>query len=297
MKSQILVCPFCEELFARLRQHELIVRTEHAEEIADIYAAVSRSANRLRAIVLDAAQPFTELALQELPKELPVLVFAREFGEFRAFLKMLALLRTRKLTLFLSSDRAENLLRLRMLSSLGIRCGVSFGNKPVDWENVTDLMCYAVYSHTRHAPIEPFAYAVSHTPRNGDGAHVSKVYLNHPAGYLHLAPGGQIALSREELLNQEFIGDDVDSLEELERHAGYQQRLEAWKSHFLEEEGCAYCPGWRMCMGTFAHTASCDTGCRRFFTELIEAAEFHREHIAPKFAAQRSLFDNLAVSR
>ena len=85
---------------------------------------------------------------------------------------------------------------------------------------------------------------------------------------------GRIALTVEDLYNQKFVSGEIEDLDPITASDEYQNRLEEWRRFFLQTDGCAYCEGWRICLGKFSaeHCKNSD-GCVGFFKEFLEAIE------------------------
>jgi hypothetical protein len=66
-------------------------------------------------------------------------------------------------------------------------------------------------------------------------------------------------------------------LDEVKENPEYHNRLEAWRDFFLKSNGCAYCAGWRICLGKFAGKENRTSGCKKFFIELLEAADYYQD--------------------
>jgi hypothetical protein len=105
--------------------------------------------------------------------------------------------------------------------------------------------------------------------RNDYGA----VYFDDPRVYLHMDAEMRIALSADELNAGQFIGQGLEALEEIQTNAAYVARLERWREFFLETEGCAFCDGWRICLGRFASVPGAAPGCRNFAVDFMDTLE------------------------
>ena len=70
-------------------------------------------------------------------------------------------------------------------------------------------MTYSIIGQVPHAPIEPFESIKSHFGTAGC-FDWGMVYCDDPAKFVHLDEQGHLALSRRELLNQDFVGSVGD---------------------------------------------------------------------------------------
>ncbi|MFQ5504278.1 MAG: hypothetical protein ACE5F1_05690 [Planctomycetota bacterium] len=273
MSSRVLVCPPDDALLSRLSGHGLILRCEDPRSLADVVEQARRPEVELSCILLRSRAPLACLRLDPGWRLLPLAVHVPGAGSLREVLAMVPELRQFKLKLFLPAERQENLSAVRILASLGIDSGLTMPEAGADWESLADLMTYALLGMIPHAPIEPFAFIADHYAPNST-LDFGAVWFEDPSRYLHLDAEGRIALSAGECERGEFAGH-VDRLDELETSAAYQERSSATDRHFLSEEGCAYCPGWRVCLGKFAGEANNGRRCAAFFEELMEVVEEH----------------------
>jgi len=272
LTPHVLVCPCHEPLLRRLAGRKLVLRVTSAQEMADAIRYSQQYNLQLHCFWFTTPAPLAALVLQPEHRDKPLALYVSELGPFPEFIKRLPELRDMNLRVYLPTGSRDNYTNLRILSSLGIASAVVLREPEVDWENLSDLMTYALLGLAPHAPIEPFQFTATHydCARQTD---FSAVYFADPCRYLHVNEQGCVALTPEELEAQNFILEDVQGLDAVEEHEAYIRRLEAWRDFFLAPEGCAYCQGWRVCLGKFRFTADSNPGCKAFFAELIEAAE------------------------
>lgn len=274
MNNHTIVCPFDEDLIEKLSQKKLVVRTDDSSLVSVIKNVTDRDV-RLRTILLEPDEPLSSVAFREDWEEIPIVLYPSEFGSFREFIHKLPLLKKLKLKVFFSTDNQQNYIHLRILSSLGIHCGIIFGEKLVNWDLVNDLMHYALYSKSNHAPIEPFQYIASNY-RADQYTDYSSVYFDNPSKYLHINKKEQIALMGNELEEGKFIAEGVHSLNTISEIKEYKKRVLSWQEFLLQKKGCAYCPGWRVCIGKFSSSYEKNPGCRDFFSDVMDAADYFK---------------------
>jgi len=274
MNDHTIVCPFDEDLIEKLSQKKLVVRTDDSSLVSVIKNVTDRNV-RLHTILLEPDEPLSSVAFMEEWEEIPIALYISKFGSFREFIHKLPLLRKLKLKVFLSTDNQQNYIHLRIMSSLGIRCGIIFGKNLVNWDLVNDLMHYALYSKSNHASIEPFQYIASNY-RADQYTDYSSVYLDNPSKYLHINKKEQIALTRNELEEGKFIAEGVRSLNTISEIKEYKKRVLSWQEFLLQKKGCAYCPAWRVCIGKFSSSYEENPGCRDFFSDVMDAADYFK---------------------
>ena len=270
MTNRILVCPLEPSLLSRLHGHTLVVRVREAADVTRARDLVEKGA-RLHCIVLDAAAPLAELALGEELKGIPLAVFVPGTGDLGTLFGKIPLLAKLRLMVFLPLSAATTLRDLRILSSLGVPSALVWDAPVVDWEGVEDLLAYAAFTRVPHAAIEPFGYVMgAYSPRSL--IDVSAVSFNDPARYLHVSSDGRVAMSAEDLAAGRFIGglEALRDLADVDRGQDYRARTDHF---FLEQDGCAYCAGFRVCMGRFSSRRTANPGCEKVFAKLLEIAE------------------------
>jgi len=274
MSELILVCPYHKPLIDKLRQRAIVIRTNDCNLIRPILHTVNKS-NKLHAIKIETDTPASKIPFDDDWKRIPIALYTSRLGSFKAFVHKLALLRQLNIKIFLSSGEEENYLNLCILSSLRIACGVYFSEPPVNWERMNDLMHYAVYSRTIHAPIEPFYYVVSNFEGEKQVDYAS-VYFDNPLRYIHINEKEQIAATSKDLEACSYLAEGVSSIDSLETSTQYRKYINNWQDFFIERRACSFCPAWRICMGKFREEAEQNEGCRVFFRDLMDAADYYR---------------------
>jgi hypothetical protein len=277
MNSHVLVCDFKEDLISRFQNQNFVVRVERLDLIPHLMKVVQEK-NHLYAVWLHREVLLCNLSLTELEEAIaaPLYLEITGLGNFRDSIEHIRLLRRLKGLVLLSEDVPGSYRDLKILSSLLVPCGIKFGCQDPVWDSLSDLMSYFVYSKVPHAPIQPFHFVTSnYNPQKR--IDFNFIYFEDPAKFLHLDVRGWIALSRKDLEREEFISTDLSQLDRIEDLPSYGQRLESWREFFLKPDGCAYCPGWRICLGKFEESADKESGCKQFFSEWMEATEYYQE--------------------
>jgi hypothetical protein len=267
-----IVCPYNPALLNRLKGQVIVMRVEGTESISKTVADVAQSGNQLRQMIVETNLPLDSIEYRDEWKDIPLTIRASSFGKFRNLVKKLDIMRRLSLCVYLPCTDHTNMVGLRILSSVGIRCGVTFEGDVVDWEDLADLMTYAVFERTPHAPIEPFMFIATNYKSNAY-TDWGTVYCDHPSTFLHLDSEGHVALSHKELNKKQFIAMDYFAVTESSLLEAIEQRSQAWRQYFVDNRVCARCPAWRICLGKFDPGTQENTGCAAFLSEMMEAAE------------------------
>lgn len=275
MREHFLVCEFDENLLSRLSNQRIAIITNGFEHVHHILESFNGNSNTLHCLMVHHKGSVVSMPLNENLKNAPLAIFASEMGPFKEIMSKLPLLREMNIRIFLSAGNKANFTNLHILASLGIDCGISFDEGDVDWEALNDLMTYAIYAKVKHASVEPFLYAAKHySPERLTD--FSTVYFENPQFYLHIDKDENIALTSKDLKAGKFIAKGIAALETINENKLYQDSEFAWQEFFLKDNHCAYCQAWRVCMGKFTETVEKTPGCRQFFTDMMDAADYYQ---------------------
>lgn len=291
MSNPVIVCNYDESLLSRLKRRHIVVRVDDPFKALSAVKLVQEK-NVLQALWLLIDAPFSHLPCKilEALANVPLYLDVAEIGNFREWRDQVDLLRKLKVRLMIPEEAPGSYRDLRILSSLLIPCGIRFGNCCPDWDALTDLMCYAAYGKIPHAPIQPFHFVLTCFERHMR-VDFNSVYFEDPSRYLHVDNEGHIALTRMNLDRGWFIETDLENLDAIADLPAYQAHGEAWREVFLTKGRCAYCPAWRICLGTFDGVPGSHPSCESFFMEFLEAAEHHLTHRMEAAKTVRSLWD------
>jgi len=281
--SEFLVCPFTETILSAISGRSVVFRVENIEDLRGIRPHANEYSIHIHCIVF-TTPTLTAFPLDTIDSDLPIALHASCLGSFPSLLRMLPALRHSNLRVYLPMTHADRFSELRILSSLGIHTAGVFCSDTEDWERVTDLMTYALLGRAPHAPIFPFQYLATRyhpqTRRNW-----TAVYFDDPATYVHVDAEGHLAFQLEEMKREQFLDLDFSRSGDLTQHPDFLVWQERWKSHFLQNDLCSRCPGWRACSGLFASQCD-DGGCRSFFSEFLDCVEQYQARTYPSIGRE-----------
>jgi hypothetical protein len=283
----ILVVPFNAGLIGSMKGRALVVRSSNPCEIPGIDGCVHQSGAHLHCIRLEADAPLSAIPVAEEWGSIPVALHVEEAGALRALRGKLKMLSKLNVKVFLPSNRAESFTSLRILSSLGIACGVSFNGAVADWEALDELMHYALYGRVEHGPVEPF-HSIASDYRPSCLTDFSSIYFNSPRRYLHCDSSGNIAMTAGHLSEGIFIGTFPEALTSEAARVKLREYCNAWRSEFLTYTECSCCAGWRVCGGAFRGLEGAHGRCGGIMTEMLEGAELYQK----RMREQRSLWQS-----
>jgi len=271
----VLVCPADADLLSRLHGRAVVLRVPALEALDRAVDDARRAKVHLHCVPVEVRHPLGLLTLEERWKDIPLALAVPALGRLRDVVRQLPVLRQMNLRVVLPADSPENLTGIRILASWGVACTAVPGSGRIPWEALSDLGTYALLGLAPHGPIEPFAYLADHYDP-GARTDFRGVWFEDPTRFLHMDGAGRFAFSSAELAGGQFADLRPEELDSIDASEAYRERLEAWRLVFLEKDGCASCPGWRICLGTFAATARTDRGCRDCFAELLTVIERHQ---------------------
>lgn len=282
MNPRFLVCPHDEHLISTLGGRSLAPKITSLEEIPEVVDAVFRAGAHLHCLIIEIPLPLTTITFKEEWKDIPIALFVRSMGKLSLFIKQLPVVRKLNIRIYLPTAPEENCTDVRVLSSLGVETALVFSDKNVDWDLLSDVMSYAYFARAPHEPIAPFDYIQRRYNKHHQND-FSAVYFNDPHTYLHLNETGQVALTKEHLASGKFIAESIEELGDVESNQDYIEYTESWRKFFLDKDGCAYCPGWRVCLGKFSNDDKNNPGCRDFFCEMMDSIE-HKSTLTKEVA-------------
>lgn len=276
MREPVYVCRFDPNVMPRIRDKAAAIRVDRCEDIIEAALAANQYNVRLRCLLVDSEIPLANIPFREDWSKIPLAVYVPSLGRFRRFADQIEILRHLNIRVYIPTSSIESYAHLRILSSLGINTAIVFDDGYLDWEELNDLMIYSVFGFVGHSPIEPFAFIIRNY-KITEALNFAGVYFDDPATFLHIDGNGNAALTR-----RKFLDNDVFPLDPDNPFAGvYTRELRkyraAHKEFFLKEEGCAYCPGWRICLGKFSHLKEKGARCGEFFSDLLDAVERYQE--------------------
>jgi hypothetical protein len=96
--------------------------------------------------------------------------------------------------------------------------------------------------------------------------------FDHPRSFLHLDENGRVALSERCLAIGEFVADSIHEITSANDFLPIRDKCHEWRTYFRDGHVCAFCPGWRICLGKFSSGVFEPEKCSGFFAELMGLA-------------------------
>jgi hypothetical protein len=271
----IIVCPADATLLNRLAGRAVVLRIASLDAFDRAVDGARTAGALLHCVAVESRHPLGLLTLEERWKDVPIALAVPSLGRLRDVVRLLPLIRQMNVRISLPADSAENLRGLRILSSWGVACTATPGSGPIPWDRFSDLGTYALFGLVPHGPIEPFDYLATHYVVDAR-TDFRGVWFEDPTRFVHMDGSGRFAFSSTALAAGDFAGLTPDELDGIDESDAYREHLESWRRAFLEKDGCASCPGWRICLGAFQDKARTDPRCRDAFSDLLDEIERHQ---------------------
>ncbi len=275
MNPDFFVCPLNKKLIRTLRERSLVIKLDKIQDVGQAVALEKEFDFHIHCLQLETQTPLASIPFQNDWLDVPLAVYTPSLGNFFDFVEKLPLLRQINIRVYLPTNKKENYTNLQIISSLGITSALEFKKDYLDWELMTDLMTYALLPLVPHAPIDPFYYIANrYDPHKRND--YNSVYFNDFRFYLHLDHDGRVYFSHDDLKQGHYIADSIEELNNPEVEKELSKRYFRWTGFFLKTDGCAYCPGWRICLGKFSDTVKSIPGCSKFFSEFMDVIEQYK---------------------
>lgn len=226
-------------------------------EVAQMREALEQKTEGYQpAILLDTVTPLGEITFDFPPPDRQIWLYARNPGRPATWIRRCQEFRDHRIFILLSDREPFAFSAIRILSSLGIPCGLCLESERPDWEAWSDILGYAAYAAVRHAAIEPFATAFrEYRPERAEPFCMDALEI--------LARG-----------NRWMLAADANSHLQMPHTDDGKPDPDRSDRFFIERHPCSYCQAWRVCMGTFEHAhGEGVTTCQDFFREWMEACE------------------------
>lgn len=224
---------------------QLIPKVHHVEDIRPAFDEAS-SMNRVFTIWLDnTLLSLSDIRLDDSFEGIPMLFHVYNVGDLYTVMSDIDCYKRLNMRVFISSSRKENFTSLKILSSLGIDCGILLDSKSINDDSFVDLASYFYLSQVPHASIEPFDFIWRnlHSEKNLD---FSTVYFYNPEKYVFANPELELAFSEEDLQSKRFIGKYHPQME-VSFDSLYKEKELKYYDHFMALDACSKCPSFKIC--------------------------------------------------
>lgn len=243
-----IVFDYSQTLIENISGYHIVVRFHDVTSFIKNYLSCQQQ-NHVDAFVIDMPLgSLSQIDFNDIWKEInsPIILNIYNIGELDFVFHHLELLKKMDMRIFLSSAFKDNYYGLKILSSLGIDCGLYIQCKNNVFEELLiDLVSYYYMSPVPHAKIEPFDYIATRISEEKNLS-FNHVYFKDDDNYIYV--------DEELKLYSTETGKYICLLSEYEERKEYEQRvaqkMDTYYSHFLDLDKCSKCSAFRICSGT-----------------------------------------------
>lgn len=253
MKTFIL--NYDTDLLKSLKDQKIIVNIDTLDSLESKYTEANRSNHVIAFVVSLPYTSVSQIDIKEEWSQIPLIIRAHNIGNYDLFFHKVNAIKHLNARIFLSSKSQTVFTDLKILSSLGIDCGIQIeDNVKIDDEKLLDLASYYYMSPVRHATIEPFEFILRHL-RDESNESFSTVYFENQLQFLKISSAEDVVLEESE--EKEF---DV--------------KMDTYYKHFMELDNCSKCPAFKICNRQMESKLN---ACSVTMNEIYEYAELRND--------------------
>jgi hypothetical protein len=239
------------ELLKCIKNKQIVVYVDSLDMLECKFAEAKQN-NHVVAFV--ALLPYTSISQIELKREwaeIPLVIYAYNIGDYDTFFENIEKFKAQDIRIYLHSRSSNFFTDLKIMSSLGIDCGVFFEEGVrVDDEKLLDLASYYYISPVPHATIEPFEFILRHI-RDEENVTFDNVYFDNPLLYTDVS--SKLNLEQVDLNNDCF-----------------DLKMQLYYKHFMNLDECSKCPAFKICNHKMLFKLN---SCSETMNEIFEYAE------------------------
>ncbi len=281
----IVVTDYNEDTIVKLQGYALVIYIDQLSDIEKIRKVV-QPPSKIHCVVYEAPnRTLSSININNDWKDIPIHLYLSGIGDFSKISYQIPILRELDIRIFFYASNSSAITDTQILSSLGIYSGLRLFNHQELWDEINDLLHYSIYGKVNHTAIEPFDF-LCRNYNEEQFLNINNVYFNNPLRFIHINSKEEIFLTREDLCeNTNLVETGIENIRLIFGSSIFKKSQITWQEHFLKEEGCAYCPAWRICEAYFEKSEGKEK-CREVMSDLLEAIEFYKSHNQKKHEKQ-----------
>ena len=270
--SVTLIIPPHVHLFEELNGSVLFGYYPSYSNFLEVSENLNGRNNVLRRHIIDfSGQALSLLPLQKTETQSPIYLYAESIGDLFWVFDHLDLLRS-DYHIVLPSDHPNSYTSLKLLSSLGINCGIELAGSHIDWAKLEQLAGYVVNADIPRGKLEPFSFILeNYDPKEYLNFNIP--LLSAPLQYIYVDEEMNAYPSLQAMKNGQKIGSGKEWILDYPNSQTYRDLKFEWKDFFTTFNPCSTCPAFRICLGNFAHGETDLTKCKATFTQILEWVE------------------------
>ena len=247
--------------------YKYIILTDTIKDINAVYSNIDQYSDFVHSVILRSAAPVIFSGIKKEFGKIPLVVFSRELGSKKLFLKNTESYKIQNVKYYLSSALKENFFSVKMISSLGINTGIYF-DEQIEWDFMYELIEYSVKNGKTNAELQPLSFIINNY-KNKE-IDYNDVYFNDPLKYLYINKEDYIFLNyRNFIENKPFAAISNDSfqsvMDKIALHIENEKKL-----LLADLNECSSCAAWKICLGKFSYINDKKNTCSKCFSLLID---------------------------
>jgi len=276
VNDPIFVVPWRRDLLNQLSGKAVVVVANGLDEMQTAIQVLDGMNVVLRCLVVRSKASLASISLKPEFANYPLAIYPSRLGRFQDLIRVLPILRKMNVRVYFCAEDKKNCEAIRILASLGIETVTTFESATVQWDLLKDLATYALLGIVPHAAIEPFHYIASRfNPK--EPLEWDSVYFDDPSTYLNVDEQGRVALTRTDLIEGRFLALSPAEVTIESRSQALKEHYDSRSKFFLDRSPCAYCQGWRVCLGRFHAHKKKEQSCSEFFVELMDVIDCYNK--------------------
>ena len=248
---KIITLKYDLERLKSIKNRQIVVYTDTLESLEHQYAEAKRNNSVMAFVVSLPYTSVSQIKFKEEWAEIPLIIFAYNIGDYDHFFFKVDVIRHLNVRIYLSSASSTVYSDLKIMSSLGVDCGILFESEAkIEDDKFLDLASYYYMSPVPHATMEPFEFILRHL-HDEDNRSFDSIYF------------------KDSLLYTEVGAEtDVESFEE-----NFDLKLQNYYIHFMQLDDCSKCPAFKICNRKMSAILS---SCSETMNEVYEYAEMRQ---------------------
>ncbi len=269
-KSQdiTLIVPDNEQICSELPDVPLMIKFTGYNDYKEAFRSRYSKNRNVKGVIIDYhSYPISFCPIEEKEHTHPLYIYVNGIGDFRFIIDLLPVLRG-EFTFFFPPDKKESYRNVKILSSMGIDCGIELTGPSVLWDEVRLLIDTVARSIMVNGAVQPFSFIKkSYNPREYLDFNIP--FLNSPLFYLYADDDMNIYLTKEDMASQRPAGKGAEFVARYQESEIYKREKHRWKEFFLTLNTCSTCPAFRICLGKFSVNKNNIPLCKDCFSHFL----------------------------
>lgn len=247
-----------------IRDNSVVIKLSNPDDVINVFQRCYGDYN-IYQICLDLGfGSLSQIQFNNDWENIPLVIFAYNLGDLNYILNLVGLIQTCKIRVMLPASNQESYASLKILSSLGVDCGIFFDQEQVDSETFLDLASYYYMSPVPHASIEPFSNIKEniHIDHNHS---FDEVYFIDEKRFIYIHSESAFSFSPQSEHLSLYLSDNDFEKEQV------NFKLVNYYGHFMNLDQCSKCKAFKICNHKLISSFNSD--CQQIMADVFEYAE------------------------